>query len=1071
MSRGMSRAERLREMERLYVDRAFTDIEMAERLGVDRITVYKDRALLEDEVPFVEVERGRWKIDRTRYLSSIRLSLHEALALYLPARRAARQTLIAQPHVANALEKLATALKQPMTERLVKAANVILSQSAQPERVAIMETIARGWTERLKVRIAYRGLRARQTGHHLVSPYLIEPALWSDGAYIIGHSDYFDDDAVFKIERIEQATLTRESFDIPEKFDEQELLRYAWGIWRGEGEPERVVLRFAPGEATRRVKESIWHPQQEPIRDLPNGGCEWAAHISEWQEMIPWIRGWGADCEVLEPKELRGALTREAQGLAELYQVVEAGKNQIQYYAHSKKGKDKSEWQPLVEHLTNTADLAQRFGKDADISELARTVALLHDLGKYSKAFQARLDGSPRKVDHATAGARTAIELFNKNDLEKWLATMLAYCVAGHHTGLPDYGSAIDVGGDGTLYARLDPSKTKLEDFSAYKTEIDTATLAMKSRVIKTAKEHQGFSLAFMTRMLYSALVDADFQETETYMNEGEKPRGEHASIEELNRNLSAHLRKFDNPEGDINKKRTETLKACIEKAKSEQGFFTLTVPTGGGKTLASMAFALNHAVRHGLKRVVYVLPFTTIIEQNAAVFKECLGEQNVLEHHSNFDWNPKREDSPESADNETSDVLSKLKLASENWDIPIVVTTNVQFFESLFANRSSHCRKLHNLAKSVIIFDEAQMLPREYLDPCMLAVKELVQNYGTSAVFCTATQPALDKRLPGVKFTDLVPDSQALFDFYKRVQIKNLGKVPDSDLIEKIQAHSQALCIVNTRKHAKGLFDQLEDEGRFHLSTLMCPTHRKETLIKIRELLKSGQPCRVISTQVMEAGIDVDFPVGFRALAGLDSIIQAAGRVNREMKQANSDVYVFDPETPFVKKTPAFIKQGASVAESILRDFSSDPVSVQAINAYFKMLYNLQDPKRAFDVKRILAYFDKESGELDFDFKTAAENFKLIENSTVAVVIPYCEEAKKILEQARHHPYPFKFARRLQMYTVNIYQKEFEALQSKGAIETFNDTYEVLNSMDYYDEKTGIILPSDTGGEALFFE
>jgi CRISPR-associated endonuclease/helicase Cas3 len=220
-----------------------------------------------------------------------------------------------------------------------------------------------------------------------------------------------------------------------------------------------------------------------------------------------------------------------------------------------------------------------------------------------------------------------------------------------------------------------------------------------------------------------------------------------------------------------------------------------------------------------------------------------------------------------------------------------------------------------------------------------------------------------------------------------------------------------------------------------------------------------------------MEAGIDVDFPVGFRALAGLDSIIQAAGRVNREMKQANSDVYVFDPETPFVKKTPAFIKQGASVAESILRDFSSDPVSVQAINAYFKMLYNLQDPKRAFDVKRILAYFDKESGELDFDFKTAAENYKLIENSTVAVVIPYCEEAKKILEEARHHPYPFKFARRLQMYTVNIYQKEFEALQSKGAIETFNDTYEVLNSMHYYDEKTGIILPSDTGGEALFFE
>jgi CRISPR-associated endonuclease/helicase Cas3 len=442
------------------------------------------------------------------------------------------------------------------------------------------------------------------------------------------------------------------------------------------------------------------------------------------------------------------------------------------YYAHSKKGEDKSKWQPLIDHLKKTADFAEKFGTDAGISELARTAALLHDLGKYSEAFQARLDGSPRKVDHATAGARTAVELFNNNNVEKWLAIMLAYCIAGHHTGLPDYGSAIDVETDGTLSARLDPTKKKLEDFGAYRTEIIPEILTVKPRTVKSAKEHHGFSLAFLTRMLYSALVDADFQETETYMNEGEKPRGEHASIEELSQKLNAHLRKFDNPVGDINKKRTETLKTCIEKADSEQGFFTLTAPTGGGKTLASIAFALNHAVKHGLKRVIYVIPFTTIIEQNAGVFKECLGEENVLEHHSNFDWNPKRENSPESADNETNDILSKLKLASENWDIPIVVTTNVQFFESLFANKSSRCRKLHNLAKSVIIFDEAQMLPREYLDPCMLAVKELVQNYSASAVFCTATQPALDKRLPGVTFTDLIPDSQALFDFYKRSKI-----------------------------------------------------------------------------------------------------------------------------------------------------------------------------------------------------------------------------------------------------------------------------------------------------------
>ncbi|HLO16972.1 MAG TPA: CRISPR-associated helicase/endonuclease Cas3, partial [Anaerolineales bacterium] len=365
----------------------------------------------------------------------------------------------------------------------------------------------------------------------------------------------------------------------------------------------------------------------------------------------------------------------------------------------------------------------------------------------------------------------------------------------------------------------------------------------------------------------------------------------------------------------------------------------------------------------------------------------------------------------------------------------------------------------------------EAQMLPREYMKPCLLAVKELVQNYGASAVFCTATQPSLDRFLDNVTFTELTPDPQALFDFYKRVQVRNIGKIPDTELIERIQAHSQVLCIVNTRKHAKGLFDKLENDGRFHLSTLMCPIHRKETLKTIRQRLEGGIPCRVISTQVMEAGIDVDFPVGFRALAGLDSIVQAAGRINREMKRGLSDLYVFDPETPFIKKTPIFVKQGATVAESILRDFTDQSDSKQAIEKYFDFLYNLQDARTAFDVKKIIAHFDKNTGELDFDFKTAAEKFRLIENNTVAVVIPYNEDARRLLEQARYHPFPHKFARLLQMYTVNIYENEFEKLQIKGVIETYNETYEVLTNMDYYDKNTGLVLSADTGGDAIFFD
>ncbi len=1066
---GMNKAERLTEMKRLYIQRAYSDIDMAKRLGVARETVYRDRIELTAEYPIEPDEEGRYRIVRSKLISEIKVSSHEALTLYLAARRTSRQTRFHHPHAASAVEKLAATLRQPMTERLLKTADSLLKQEKDPERIKIIEILTQAWVEQKKVRIRYQGLKSAGVTNHVISPYFIEPSIWSDSVYVIAYSDTFEKVMPFKIDRIDSAVISGEDVVILDNFDEEELLKHAWGIWYGEKKPEPVKLRFT-AEVTKRVKESIWHPL-EKVDDTDDGGCIWSVDIAEWHEMLPWVRGWGADVEVLEPEGLRNALKREAQELAELYQVMEAQTKQILYYAHSRKGEDKSNWQLLIDHLNKTADLAEKFGTDAGISELARTAALLHDIGKYSKAFQSRLDGSKRKVDHATAGARTAIELFDKNDLEKWLATMLAYCIAGHHTGLPNFGSVIDIDTDGTLLARLDPDKKKLEDFSAYKAEIDPATLAVKSRAIKTAKEHQGFSLAFLTRILYSVLVDADFQETESFM-QGEKPRGGHASIEELCKTFNAALQKFDNPKSEINKKRTETLKVCIEKANSDQGFFTLTIPTGGGKTESSMAFALNHAVKHGLKRVIYVIPFTSIIEQNAGKFKEYLGEENILEHHSNFDWKKGNKKDSEEADDETKDALDKLKLASENWDIPIVVTTNVQFFESLFANKSSRCRKLHNLAKSVIIFDEAQMLPREYLDPCMLAVKELVQNYGASAVFCTATQPALNKRLPNVNFTELAPDPQALFDFYKRVRVTNIGKIPDAELIEKIQEHPQALCIVNTRKHAKGLFDLLEeDEGRFHLSTLMCPTHRKESLKTIQQRLEDKLPCRVISTQVMEAGIDVDFPVGFRALAGLDSIIQAAGRVNREMKRDLSDVYVFDPETPFIKKAPVFVKQGAAVTESVLRDYADRPDSKAAIEEYFKFLYNIQG-KDAFDVRRILANFDKGTDELDFDFKKTAEEFRLIENNTVAVVIPYNEDAKKLLERAKYHPFPYTFAQQLQMYTVNIYEKEFERLQSKGVIETVNDTYEALTDMEnFYDKKTGLVLPADAGGDAIFID
>jgi CRISPR-associated endonuclease/helicase Cas3 len=732
------------------------------------------------------------------------------------------------------------------------------------------------------------------------------------------------------------------------------------------------------------------------------------------------------------------------------------------FYAHTN-GTEKSEWQTINDHLTNTANLAFEFGCDAGVSELSRVAGLMHDIGKYSAAFQRRLEGLKRPVDHSSAGAIELIHLF-KAIPQKTLAELLAYCIIGHHTGLPDYGSTIDLGETGTMQARL---KSNLEDYSAYKSEIDLAALTLPPRLaIRPLEKHLRFSLAFLTRMVYSALVDADFQDTQAFMD-GKKPRGEYANIEALCQKFNHFLLRYSDPQGEINRKRTETLKNCIEKASEKPGFFTLTVPTGGGKTLASMAFALNHASMHGLKRIIYVIPFTSIIEQNAAVFKDCLGAENVLEHHSNFDWEPKHLTDGENPDDQTNSALAKLRLAAENWDIPVVVTTNVQFFESLFANRSSRCRKLHNIAKSVIIFDEAQMLPREYMLPAMDAVWELVTNYSASAIFCTATQPALQKFLPtGTQFMELAPAPQELFDFYRRVQVISLGKLPDVELLSQMNAHLQALCIVNTRKHARGLFGGLDEDGRFHLSTLMCPAHRKATLLEIRTRLKSGQACRVVSTQVMEAGIDVDFPVGYRALAGLDSIIQAAGRVNRERRTPSGDIYVFEPDSEFVKGVPSYIEQGSAVARSILHDFSADPVSVEAINAYFELLYSLQDDKHAFDAKDILAYFDKGEG---FAFKTAAQHFQLIENNTVAVIIPFNPDAERLIEELKYTPYPASTLRKLQLFTVNIYEQEFQALNSKGAIEIVADVYTSLNNMDYNHPEMGLSIPDSGGGDALF--
>lgn len=731
------------------------------------------------------------------------------------------------------------------------------------------------------------------------------------------------------------------------------------------------------------------------------------------------------------------------------------------YFAHTK-GIDQNDWQLLKDHLVNTATLAAKFAEDFDAKEMAFTAGILHDLGKYSLAFQQRLNGSSRKTEHSSAGAKEITKIF-ENDTKTTLAQLVSYCIVGHHTGLPDHGSKLELEHNGTFLSRM---RAICEDYSTYKDELDPSIFKLPQYInLRPIPGKWGFSAGFFTRMLYSALVDADYLDTEEFIK-GKQRRGEYPSIEALTKKLNEHLVKFEHPTNAIDEQRTRTLKECIAAAENQKGLFTLTVPTGGGKTLSSLAFALNHAVSHGIKRVIYIIPFTSIIEQNAGIFKEILGEENVLEHHSNFDWNVENGvNEDDRIENETS---RKTRLATETWDAPMIVTTNEQFFESLFSNKPSRCRKLHNIANSVLIFDEAQALPREFLTPAMDAVWELVTNYKASAVFCTATQPRLQTFLPaGLKIAEQASDPQKLFDFYKRVQLIHLGRVNDNDLIERMKTQQRSLCIVNTRKHAQGLVKVSGFENCYHLSTTMCAAHRQLVLKEIRNRLDRDEACRVISTQVIEAGVDIDFPVGFRALAGLDSIIQAAGRVNREGKKEKASVFVFEPDSIYAQKMPKFIEQGAALSKIVLRDHPDDPISIEAIEQYFRLLYSFQDGARAFDAKNILACFERSEG---FDFATAAERFKIIENATKPVVIPFDEKAERMIAQLENDGDMRAILRKLQPYSVNLFEKEFDHLLEEGGIELVATTLAVLRKPEYYKDDIGIDILDLGSGNAVYY-
>ena len=714
---------------------------------------------------------------------------------------------------------------------------------------------------------------------------------------------------------------------------------------------------------------------------------------------------------------------------------VEPVFGEMRYLAH--KSETDGREQSVAEHLEGTAELCGGFAAAFGMEAQGRFTALAHDIGKCTDAFQERLRGG-RIVDHASAGA---LECAKQNAL--WAAC----CVAGHHGGLPDVGNLRNDGPDEpTLVGRLKRFQNAIQGG----TKAPVPPIPLPQVPPPSGFGRDALRDSFTTRMLFSCLVDADFLDTERFMSNGTVERGMGENLPTLLEKLERHIAPWLTPKTDLNRRRCEVLRACLDGDRLERGLYTLTVPTGGGKTVASMAFALRHAVRHGMDRVIYVIPYTSIIEQTADVFRDIFGAENVLEHHSNAVIEVGEQDDAEK--------YRQLR-ATENWDAPIVVTTAVQFFESMYSNRTSKCRKLHSIANSVVIFDEAQTLPREHLRPCVAAISALVSQFRATATLCTATQPALNdlfaKYAPGVTIRELCPDPVALFAALRRVRFEQLGVTDAERLTEGLAVLPQVLCIVNSRNAAQEVYAGLPRDGSFHLSTLMYPAHRRKVIAEIRQRLKKGLPCRVVSTSLMEAGVDLDFPAVFRELAGLDSVLQAAGRCNREGKHPaeESVVTIFEG----VSATPRMLETNIGAAREALQG-GADPGDPETVARYFRAFRSLTG---TLDKAGVVSGLAEGLQGRTLPFRTVAERFHLIDDAARTVYIPR-DEGAELVRRLQNGERSRALFRGLGQYGVSIYDQQYQGMLRSGVLELVDENSAILRDLSLYDAERGLKLSEE---------
>jgi CRISPR-associated helicase Cas3/CRISPR-associated endonuclease Cas3-HD len=729
-------------------------------------------------------------------------------------------------------------------------------------------------------------------------------------------------------------------------------------------------------------------------------------------------------------------------------------------YAHTKRDPltdtplPKETWHLLEHHLSNTANRAARNAASFQCASLGESLGYLHDYGKYSPDFQLRLEDPRHTADHKTAGALAAFEHYPFP-----YGLILAYAIYGHHGGLPDHISRNGQPG-------LDDVLRKNKHIVLNGTPPKYIPLEPDRIPPRADSLNAGMSRSLWIRMLYSALVDADYLDTEQFMQPSKSESRQ--AFPPLQKLHDCYKRKIDELlakpiDSLIAKARREVLESCIRSASGPKGWYTLTAPTGTGKTYASLAFAMEHYRHHSdsVRRIIVALPFTSLIEQTTEVYRDVFREELgnvILEHHSNVAFDEDRDGE-----------FDANRLASENWDAPLIVSTNVQLFESLFASKPSRARKLHRLAGSIIILDEAQSLPEDLLLPSLAALRCLCADYGVTVLQCTATQPALQSSwLDGYKPKEIIEQPSRLYTELKRVNVTPIGQKSNEELADLISCHLQALCIVNTRRQAQDLYRLLakrSDKSEvYHLSALMCAAHRKLVLEAIKKQKLTNSRCYVIATTLVEAGVDIDFPVVYRELAGLEGIVQAAGRCNRERKLSAGKMFLF--ESADYSNRRRWYSQRADIARMLLRQFPA-PLVLEAVQAYFQFFYRLGSSGK-LDKYRILRNLNGAAENYSFQFKEIEELFRFIPQQTIPVVIPYDLTCRKTLHEAVNSLFPGSYQRRLQRYTVAVYPLEFEQLKREGVLGSLGNTFFYLQNRDgtvmgdlqeWYDEKTGLLL------------